>query len=98
MNSLAEMMGGNIYILVTRSQGIHIKHSWPRGSRIYCQPSNYQQEGYYLDADDALEMWDANVRVTRNLLIPFPVTMTMDENMKRYLYPVVRIDRDEEGK
>lgn len=98
VNSLAEMMGGNIYILVTRSQGIHIKHSWPRGSRIYCQPSNYQQEGYYLDADDVLEIWDAKVRVTRNLLIPFPVTMTMDENMRKYLLPVVRIDRDEEGK
>jgi hypothetical protein len=92
VNSLAEMMGGNIYILVTRSQGIHIKHSWPRGSRIYCQPSNYQQEGYYLDADDVLEIWDAKVRVTRNLLIPFPVTMTMDENMRKYLLPVVRIE------
>lgn len=95
VNSLAEMMGGNIYIIVTRSQGIHIKHSWPRGSRIYCQPSNYQQEGYYLDAADVLEIWDAKVRITRNLLIPFPVTMTMDENMRKYLLPVVRIEADE---
>lgn len=96
--SAQHMIGGNIYVLVTRSSGIHIKHAWLRGSRVYCQPANYTQEPYYIDAEDLVEIWDAKVRVTRNLLVPYPVAAVDKDQAAKWLLPVVRIEGPEEDK
>lgn len=89
--SAQDITNGNIYVVVTRSQGIHIKHCSVRASRLYCVPANYTQQPYYIELEEVLEIWDARVRLTRNLLVPYPMPVA-DEKGVKWMLPVVRIE------
>jgi len=65
----ADLINGAIYVLVTRTQGIHLKHVTWVGDYL-CTPANGKYDPYHLDVEEVREIWDVRLRITRNVLQP----------------------------
>jgi transcriptional regulator with XRE-family HTH domain len=75
----ADLINGGIYVLVTRTQGIHLKHvTWV--GQYLCTPANGKYEPYHLEVDEVREIWDVRLRITRNVLQP-PIFGTVEKGV-----------------
>lgn len=74
--SLAEVKTGQIYAIVvggslTDAHPVKITYAQVEHGRVQCIPANGKEfTTYYLDAEEVKEVWQAEIRLTRNLSDP----------------------------
>lgn len=74
--SLAEVKTGQIYAIVvggslTDAHPVKITYAQVEHERVQCIPANGKEfTTYYLDAEEVKEVWQAEIRLTRNLSDP----------------------------
>ena len=95
-SSLNTLTSGGIYVVVTVSQGIHIKFVDWHEQGILLTPANHQHKPYVLPLSELREVWNVQTRITRRILSP---TVYRNPNAgSEWQFPVVRVERGEDPK
>lgn len=58
---------GQVYVVVSNSQGIFAKHIQLMADRIRCISANTDYNGVDLDLEDVREIWEVIIRITKHL-------------------------------
>lgn len=93
--NLNHLIGGGIYVVVTMSQGIHIKFVEWHDAGILLTPANAKYEPYTLPLSEIRELWNVNTRITRRIIRP-TVYRDPKSAANEPLYPVIRVERGED--
>lgn len=93
--NLNHLISGGIYVVVTMSQGIHIKFVDWHDAGILLTPANAKYQPYTLPLSEIRELWNINTRITRRIVRP---TVYRDPNAtaNEPLHPVIQVKRAED--
>jgi transcriptional regulator with XRE-family HTH domain len=93
--NINHLIGGGIYVVVTMSQGIHIKFVEWHDAGILLTPANAKYQPYTLPLSEIRELWNINTRITRRIIRP---TVYRDQKTtgSEPLHPVIRVERGED--
>lgn len=92
--SMSEFIPGGVCVVITRTQGIHIKKvEWNDSGGILLTPVNPKHQPYVLPLDEIREIWYTQLKITKLVMRP-----TFLDSGKQPVFPVVRVERDKDQK
>jgi transcriptional regulator with XRE-family HTH domain len=81
VQDLRDIREGSVHVIVTVSNGIHIKYVRLYGNRALCIPANkIEYDEYYIAYEEIKEIWSADVRVTKSFFDPRELERTEPMN------------------
>lgn len=69
-NRLEKINHGEIQVIVTRDEGIHIKYAQDFPLKILCISANSAYNPYWIEKENIIEIWEAKVKITQDFSDP----------------------------